>query len=327
MSKPFALIRFSGESESHFYTGFDVPYPTNLSTNKKHFVLHAFDDDLTPNLAFEIEHDLPAPQALPYLQFLNEFGENAHHFYSKDEYQNLVENAVKEIKKDLFKKVVHARSIITAKPFDLLQKFHELALNQPLNTVFLIYFPGKTCWLGSTPELLASWKEENGKTVALAGTSLISESPTPGKKELDEQQIIISYFKDVFEQQQIKSYKINPPEVLNVGEIAHWQSKIEFTCSEDKILKLINEIHPTPAVGGFPKIPALNYLKQTEKTNREYYSGFFGIVGQSEIKLYVNIRCMNIFRNEAVAFAGGGITLESNAVKEWDETIWKLNVI
>ena len=41
----------------------------------------------------------------------------------------------------------------------------------------------------------------------------------------------------------------------------------------------------------------------------------------------MNIRCMQIFSNEAVIYVGGGITSKSNLEKEWKETELKSQVI
>jgi isochorismate synthase len=41
----------------------------------------------------------------------------------------------------------------------------------------------------------------------------------------------------------------------------------------------------------------------------------------------VNLRCAKIFKNNIIAFAGGGITIMSNPEKEWQETELKSQAI
>lgn len=327
MSNPFAIIRFPGENSVRYYTGKEVNFPEDLSTEKQHFVLHAFDDSLTPNLAFEIEEKSEFFSGLPKDFDLELFNQDNHYFYTQQLYEDLVDKAIEAIKAEKFQKVVHARAAKTRTPENVITKFKELGKSFPDSTVFLIHFPGKTSWLGATPELFLSWKEGVGRTVALAGTSLNSEQSAPGKKELDEQQIIVTSFRELFKETGISEFEIKPAEVLKLGNLAHWQSKIEFRCEKEQLPELLKKLHPTPAVGGFPREVALAHLGNEEKTKRGYYSGYLGLYGKIDVKLYVNLRCTNLFKNYSVAYAGGGITAESIASKEWEETIWKLNSI
>ena len=64
---------------------------------------------------------------------------------------------------------------------------------------------------------------------------------------------------------------------------------------------------------------------------RDYYTGFLGELNIPQEKssvpktaLFVNLRCMKINdKNSASLFIGGGITEDSNAEREWEETISK----
>lgn len=111
------------------------------------------------------------------------------------------------------------------------------------------------------------------------------------------------------------------------------------------IAALVKAIHPTPAVCGFPKEAAKRFILQNENYNREFYTGYLGELNFQEIKkrnvnrrnvenraytsvkrvsdLYVNLRCMKVNGNQAFIFVGGGITKDSNAEAEWEETVNK----
>jgi isochorismate synthase len=89
-------------------------------------------------------------------------------------------------------------------------------------------------------------------------------------------------------------------------------------------------LHPTPAVGGFPKLNAINFINENEGYNREYYSGYLGEINYNDnfaTDLYVNLRCMQIQKNndnfQAHLYTGCGITKDSIPEKEWFETVNK----
>ena len=59
-----------------------------------------------------------------------------------------------------------------------------------------------------------------------------------------------------------------------------------------------------------------------------FYSGYLGELNMNnETNLYVNLRCMQIQENQILLYIGGGITAASIAEKEWDETVFKAEVI
>jgi isochorismate synthase len=46
-------------------------------------------------------------------------------------------------------------------------------------------------------------------------------------------------------------------------------------------------------------------------------------LGLKSSALFVNLRCMSVQNNKATIYVGGGITKDSNASKEWEETVSK----
>jgi len=87
-------------------------------------------------------------------------------------------------------------------------------------------------------------------------------------------------------------------------------------------------LHPTPAVCGLPKNEAKSFILENENYDRKYYTGFLGelnsdVNGINTSSLYVNLRCMEIAKDEAIIYVGGGITKDSIPEKEWEETVRK----
>ena len=105
------------------------------------------------------------------------------------------------------------------------------------------------------------------------------------------------------------------------------KNEIKAKVSKEKLNDLIEKLHPTPAVCGIPKEFCQQKILEIEQYSREFYSGYIKIDTPEKIYFFVNIRCVQIFSNEAVIYVGGGITSKSNPEKEWKETELKSQVI
>jgi isochorismate synthase len=96
---------------------------------------------------------------------------------------------------------------------------------------------------------------------------------------------------------------------------------------------MLDLLHPTSAVCGMPKVPATEFILKNEGYDRDFFSGFLGPVniqsseGQIESHIFVNLRTMKIEKNIATLYAGCGITADSNAEKEWNETEMKTQTL
>jgi len=70
------------------------------------------------------------------------------------------------------------------------------------------------------------------------------------------------------------------------------------------------------------------FIKKYESFDRVFYGGYLGSVNiYEETCLYVNIRSMQLLENQAILYAGAGITRDSDPVKEWEETNLKCQIL
>ena len=78
-----------------------------------------------------------------------------------------------------------------------------------------------------------------------------------------------------------------------------------------------------------PKELAKEFILKNENYHREYYTGFLGEINDKTIDLFVNLRCMKLDANQKQVslYIGGGITKDSNATLEWEETVAKSKVM
>jgi len=193
--------------------------------------------------------------------------------------------------------------------------------------VYLCYTPDTGTWMGISPELLVAEKDKVYKTVALAGTKKVSTMDWDDKNRR-EQQIVVNYMRE-----QIgkigDNIIIDGPFTAQAGKIEHLKTKFTFGLKDQyNIGDLLELLHPSPAVCGFPKKEAFDFILKNEPYDRRYYSGFIGPLDIKGIsRLYVNLRCAQIGDDVLRLYAGGGMLPSSELKSEWEETENKLQTI
>ena len=148
----------------------------------------------------------------------------------------------------------------------------------------------------------------------------------------------------------MESRLLNSKEAESLSDVNTCLNLPFFLKPEDDILgKVVLALHPTPAVCGRPLEIAKQFILNNEDYNRDFYTGFLGELNfekaqsrnrnrrniennayasiKKTTSLYVNLRCMQLKRNEIDIYVGGGITEDSNAESEWQETVEKTSTI
>ena len=182
-------------------------------------------------------------------------------------------------------------------------------------------------WLGASPEPLLRLRDGSISTVSLAGTRPYAEKHLDinrwTAKEVLEQEYVTRYIHDVLRAFGIRDYRVSSPYVKKAGNLVHLRTDFLFGFEETgrQFWELVDAMHPTPAVAGQPKDDAIQFIKNLEPHDRDYYTGFLGPVSRdSGIDLFVNLRCMKVSPEFLSLYVGGGITLDSDPADEWDET-------
>ncbi len=87
----------------------------------------------------------------------------------------------------------------------------------------------------------------------------------------------------------------------------------------------MGRLHPTPAVGGFPREEAVRLIREHEGLDRGWYAGPVGWVdGRGEGEFVVGIRSALVQGNMATLYAGCGIVRDSDPESEYRESVLKL---
>ncbi|WP_185868388.1 chorismate-binding protein [Blattabacterium cuenoti] len=243
---------------------------------------------------------------------------------NSSDYLKLIKKSIFFIKKKLFDKVVVSRTVkIPFEKFFFKKTFQHLILNYSNTLISIWYDPLYGTWIGNTPELLMECIGKKLKTIALAGT--IWDSNTWGKKELREHKIVIRYIIDLLLQYYQGKLFVYPTIPLKIGSIKHLKTIISFDFLEKPdYYEILNLLHPTPSICGFPKNQSMYFIKKNEPFHREFYTGSIGIIDNISMELYVNLRCAKVYKKKITLYAGSGVTYESNVYQEYIETEQKI---
>jgi len=252
---------------------------------------------------------------------------------SKEKHIKIVESAIEKIhKSDLQKVVISREELIDITNFDLIKIYKKLLSTYKNAFVYVWFHPEVGLWFGATPETLLSISGTTFKTMSLAGTQVSTENEKVvwKSKELEEQQLVTNFIESQLENI-AANLEIDKTETIKAGNLLHLRTKVSGNLKETSSLEeLIRGLHPTPAVCGLPREIASAFIFEKENYNRSFYTGFLGELNIQHSKkdskssaLFVNLRCMRIEDNSAAVFVGGGITKDSNAAKEWEETVSK----
>ena len=245
-----------------------------------------------------------------------------------EEYLQKLEKAIEIIKQNNLPKLVISRPIAKEISSINLEETYQLLCKKYPNTLCYLLISDEEIWIGATPEILGKFNKKTHEffTMSLAGTLPVNEEWS--EKEIEEQKPVTHYISEILKKYVTLS-EVEESETYNhiSGNIKHLRTDFTAKIEDNKLEELIEELHPTPAVCGIPKEFCKEKIIEIEQYNREFYAGYIKIETEEEIYYFVNLRCAKIYKNQVIAFAGGGITALSSPEKEWRETELKSQAI
>ena len=249
----------------------------------------------------------------------------------KEDYENLIRNTVDYIDETEIEKIVISRKEnVEVANMDVLKAFKNMLKKYKNAFVYCWFHPETGLWMGASPERLIQIDSGVFKTMSLASTQNFEGSIDVnwGIKELEEQKIVTDYILENL-RPILTEIETNGPYTVKAGSLLHLKTDISSKIiSKNTVTQLIKKLHPTPAVCGMPKEKAKSFIIENECYNRKYYTGFLGELNMgSSTNLYVNLRCMEVASNFVSVYIGGGITSSSIPSEEWNETVFKANVM
>ena len=117
------------------------------------------------------------------------------------------------------------------------------------------------------------------------------------------------------------------PSIVAVANVQHLGTLVEGRLSKPlpSVLELVRALHPTPAVGGYPRESALAVIDELEEMDRGRYAGPVGWVDAAgNGRWAVALRCAHVDEVRARLYAGVGVVRDSDVDAELAETQAKL---
>lgn len=245
---------------------------------------------------------------------------------TKEVYFERIGNYLRDIRSGKLSKAILSRVILLEKPKDLdvFNFFASLSSTYPETFANIFYIPGKGIWIGASPELLLEKQHTKYTTMALAGTQpkKMAGEYFWRKKEKEEHFLVQHHIMEIFLKNNCALVYSNGPYTTETGKVAHLKTDYIFEeIAQSNEERIIQQLHPTPAIGGLPVQEALECISKYEGYNRNFYAGYFGETNQRDFsRLYINLRCMQIGSEQIAIYVGGGISADSDPEEEWAET-------
>lgn len=198
----------------------------------------------------------------------------------------------------------------------------------PNSMVYLVYTRKGGRWFGCTPELLLEGYGMKWHTMALAGTRTW-EHGSWNEKNSHEQRMVSDYIEGQLQSLGARITR-HGPYTSKAGHLFHLRTDYTFHLPKPTSpLKILNLLHPTPALCGLPKMEAWNFIRLFERNKRMYYGGYLGPLNlRAETNIFVNIRCAQMRPGgKALFFAGGGLTRNSIFSEEKEEIKRKMETL
>ncbi|WP_086314800.1 menaquinone-specific isochorismate synthase [Enterococcus sp. 7F3_DIV0205] len=204
---------------------------------------------------------------------------------------------------------------------------------QQTNTYFFVLESDEHIFIGATPERLLQASATTFSTASIAGSVSRGTTEVQDKalgnyllndmKNRQEHKIVVDRI--IKELEWMTGTTIHPqqPQLLKNRDIQHLHLAIEGQRQvEYRFLKGIQQLHPTPALGGEPKELALKWLKEHECLDRGLYGAPIGWVAIKEDigEFAVGIRSAVLSENIGYLYAGCGIVKDSQVEQERVET-------
>lgn len=259
---------------------------------------------------------------------------------SKKDWSRVADKAIDAIRHKDFRKLVVSRkhNCKIESSIDTRNVLSALADRYPACTV-ISYAEAGCQFISVTPERLLSLSAGRLQSDAIGGTlsedeaaqytGVAGDQSALAAKLKDEHDIIVE---DICYRLEPVCESLKLPAVPNLKKLHnlyHLETPVSGELKSDQtVLSLTDQLHPTPAIAGFPSAQSIKWLRDNENHRRGWYAGAFGLMhGEQSGEVSVLLRCALFSGSEVNVYAGAGLVSESDVDMEWQETELKMNTI
>ena len=253
--------------------------------------------------------------------------------FEPDEWVQSVKNAIQQMKDEHLEKVVLNRTLNAtfSSEVNSSKVIYELEATRNVNYV-ITYQLKDTVFISATPERLISKKKNTVSSMCLAGSAAKGKSKEENaeasswllnsKKNNDEHAFVVNYIKETLRHYCDNLSIPSLPRIMATKSLFHLYTPVEGSLlNHITLFELIQALHPTPALGGFPKDEACKLIRELEPIDRGWYGapiGWIDLNGNGDFA--VGIRSALVKGDKARLYAGCGVVQDSKPEEEFYET-------
>lgn len=187
-----------------------------------------------------------------------------------------------------------------------------------------------------SPECFIQIEGNKIKSFPMKGTLAVAQNPSPDNlmndvKEQAEHATIVDLIRNDLSQVafpiQVEKYKYIDQVKTHEGDLWQMSSLISGELLDEfkgQFGKILAQLLPAGSISGAPKSATLKIIDEVEAYSRGFYTGIMGLFDGHLFDSGVMIRYIEIKENEMIYKSGGGITVFSDPIKEYQELIQKV---
>ena len=204
---------------------------------------------------------------------------------------------------------------------------------------YLVTGADGTAFAGASPELLVRRTGDHAFAQPMAGSvargssdaedERLARALSASVKDADEHRVVAQFVVDAL-RPFATQVSARGPEVARFTNIQHLATTVEAALRHPAAdaLQLAAALHPTPAVGGWPRDAADELIDELEGMERGWYAGAVGwIDGRGDGEFAVALRCGLLWEDGARLYAGVGVMPDSDPARELEETELKFKAL
>lgn len=196
--------------------------------------------------------------------------------------------------------------------------------------LFVMQTPSGRCFMGRSPERLLAWQGATFQLDAIAGTrrrsasipgdQAYSEELQNSPKEQNEHRLVGQAISTLLDAEGISFRVLDEQAIIRLQHVQHMRTRFQGVMPAGRrALELLPLLHPTPAVGGYPRQPAVAFMLREEAYDRGWFTGGIGVFQGSNGDVAIGIRSALVDGSSLWIYAGAGIVPGSIAATEWRE--------
>ncbi|MDQ3231277.1 MAG: isochorismate synthase [Pseudobdellovibrionaceae bacterium] len=274
---------------------------------------------------YQALHQSAAPSPLPMY-------ESRQDVPSRSRWHEIMDAATEHMSAGDFDKVVLSRRVRLQFPKALsaADLFRQLLTLHEESFLFACQSPEGRCFMGRSPERLLAWRDRRFQLDAIAGTrrrslsassdQAFSDDMQQSPKEQNEHRLVRQAITDLLHAEGVVFEPVEEQAIIRLQHVQHMRTRFKGEVPAGRsCAELLPLLHPTPAVGGYPRGPALNFMLREEGFDRGWFAGGIGVFQGNQGDVAIGIRSALVDGARLWIYAGAGIVPGSDADAEWQE--------